>query len=326
MKINNNTLALGVLIKRNIKLYFKDRPLVFFSILAPILVLVLYILFLGDLQVDMVMGQLENYNLDGVLTVADIRAIINNWMVAGLVGISCLTVCINTNMIMLKDKQFGTINDMLSSPVKKWVVYLSYIISSVLLTLMICFIVLILAIIYLACANQLFLSFADFLAIIGVTLISVISASFFMALICSFLKSPGSLSALNSVLGTVLGFLIGAYLPFSMMPPALQYVSCFIPWTYSVGMFKEYFLRGCIGFLEGKLPADSGIMDLLNDNFALSIDFFGTEVTTSWMTLILLLSIAVFGILLIVFYSNKKTNFFAKKIKKKKIKQKNISK
>ena len=36
MKKNNSMLSLGVLIKRNIKLFMKDKIIVFFSVLAPI--------------------------------------------------------------------------------------------------------------------------------------------------------------------------------------------------------------------------------------------------------------------------------------------------
>ena len=318
---NNNMLALGVLVKRNIKLYLKDKMTVFFSVLAPIIILLLYVLFLGKIQVDSIMGVLADYGIGDALTETDIAGLINNWMIAGLMGVSCITVCINTNMVMLRDKASGNINDMLSSPVKRWVIFLSYIISCFLITLAICLIVLILAIIYLACTGGLMLSFVSFLAILGITIISTLSAAFFMVLICSFIKTPSALAALNGILSTAIGFLIGAYLPFSMLPPAMQYIACFIPGTYSVGLFKEYFLQGYLSNLAGKLPADGQIMELLEKNYSLSLDFFGIEVTTSWMTMVLIISIIVFGGLMVLFYSNKKTNFFnstKKRLKKKK--------
>ena len=321
MNKSNNWLALGVLVKRNIKLYLKDKMTVFFSVLAPIIILLLYVLFLGKIQVDSIMGMLGDYGLAESLTRADVQALINNWMIAGLMGISCITVAINTNMVMLKDKASGNINDILASPVKRWVVFLSYIITSFLITLAICSIVLILAIIYLACSGGLMLSFVDFLAIIGITIISTISSACLMVLICSFLKTPSSLGALNGVLGTAIGFVVGAYLPFSMLPKAMAYIACFIPGTYSVGLFREYFLRGCIENLTSKLPADSNILELLSDNYSLSLDFFGTEVSTGWMTLVLLISIVIFVGLIAIFYSNKRTNVFAiqnKKLKKRK--------
>lgn len=318
--MKNNLLALNVLVKRNIKLYLKDKMTVFFSVMAPIIVLLLYVLFLGKIQVDSITSVLAENGLTGDFT-KEVTALINNWMIAGLMGISCITVSINTNMIMIRDKASGSINDMLSSPVKRWVVYLSYIISCFIITLSICLIVLLLAIVYLACTGGLMLTFVHFLAIVGITIISTLSAAFFMVLVCTFIKTTSSLAALNGILSTAIGFLIGAYLPFSMLPSAMQYIACFIPGTYSVGLYKEYFMSGCLGLLEEKLPADGNILQLLKENYSLSLDFFGMEVSTSWMTFVLIISIILFGSLLAILYSNKKTNFFLntkKRLKKHK--------
>lgn len=318
---NNNLLALSVLVKRNIKLYLKDKMTVFFSVLAPIIILLLYVLFLGKLQVDSIMTMLAESGIDSTLTTQDVTGIINNWMIAGLMGVSCITVCINTNMVMIKDKATGNINDMLSSPVKRWVIYLSYIISCFVVTLAICLVVLLLAIVYLACTGGLMLSFVHFLAIVGITILSTLSSAFFMVLLCSFIKTTNALAALNGLFSTAIGFLIGAYLPFSMLPGAMQYIACFIPGTYSVGLYKEYFLSGYMQFLGDKLPADSEVFRLLNENYSLSLDFFGHEVSTSWMAMVLVISIVLFAGVLAILYSKKKTNFFnatKKRLKKRK--------
>jgi len=315
---NNNLLALGVLVKRNIKLYLKDKMTVFFSLLAPIIILALYLLFLGDLQVDTIMNTLKDYDLENVLTHQDIGAVVNNWMVAGLMGTSCITVAINTNMVMMKDKANGNINDMLSSPIKRWVVYLSYIITCFIITFVICFIVLLLAIVYLAATGGLMMSFVDFLAIVGVMILSILSSAAFMILICGFLKTPASLGALNGVISTAIGFLIGAYMPFSMLPDPIEYVGCFIPGSYSVGLFKEYFLKGCIGKLKLKIPPGNNVMSVLTKEFSLELDFFGMRVSTGWMVLALVISLVLFAGLIAIFYSNKKTNFFMAHKKKAK--------
>lgn len=314
---NNNAIALGVLIKRNIKLYLKDGMTVFFSVLAPIIVLLLYILFLGKLQVSEVSSVFGDTIAKG-----DIEALINNWMVAGLMGVSCITVAINTNIVMLRDKASGNINDMLSSPVKRWVVYLSYIISCFIITFVICFIVLLVAIAYLAASGGLMMNFVEFLGLVGTTILSTLSSAFFMVLICSFLKSGNSLAALNSVFCTVIGFLIGAYLPFGMMPSGMKYAACFIPGTYSVGIFKQFFMSGCMRRFETLIGSGefADIWEKIQVDYSLRLDFFGKEVSIGYMVLVLVLSIVIFGGLLAIFYSNKKTNFFLNH-KKKKVKK-----
>ena len=54
MKFSDSLYTLRQMTLRNIKIFLKDRAAVFFSLLAPLIVLMLYILFLGDIQVSSV--------------------------------------------------------------------------------------------------------------------------------------------------------------------------------------------------------------------------------------------------------------------------------
>lgn len=320
-KFGNNWLALGVLVKRNIKLYMKDKMTVFFSVLAPIIVLLLYVLFLGDMQAESILAMLQEQGVETV-TIADVNALVNNWMISGVMGVSCITIALNANIVMVRDRMTGNVNDVISAPVKRWVLYLSYIISCFLITFTICLIVLALSIIYLAATGGLMMSFSDFLTILCVMVISVFSSAFLMVLICSFIKTTGALGALNSVFCTAIGFLIGAYLPFSMLPSYIQYIACFIPGTYSAGLFRNYFMGGVIRHLQnGGVPQD--LIDGLLSDYSINLDFFRHPVTAGWMVFSILISIVLFAVLLVIFYSNKRTNFFmiGKKLKKKKAKK-----
>ena len=288
---------------------------VFFSVLAPIIVLLVYILFLGDLQADSIMSLFESQGYAEMITDVQVKAIVNNWMISGVMGVSCITIALNANIIMVRDRMTGNINDIISSPVKKWVLYMSYIISCFLITFTICFIVLMLSLCYLAGTGGLMMSFSDFLIIICVMIMSILSSAFFMVLICGFIKTTGALGALNSVFSTAIGFLIGAYLPFSMLPKYMQYIACFIPGTYSAGLFRNYFMGGIIRHLE--IPEDV-LTNLLDSYF--NLDFFGNKNTAGWMVLVVLISIVIFSALIVILYSNKRTNFFmmGRKNKKKK--------
>ena len=54
-----NRYALWLLTRRNLKIFLKDKAIVFFSLLAPLIVLVLYVLFLGRIQEDGLLAALE---------------------------------------------------------------------------------------------------------------------------------------------------------------------------------------------------------------------------------------------------------------------------
>lgn len=321
MKKNNSVLALGVLVKRNIKIFLKDKMMVFFSVLAPVIVLLVYILFLSKMQADSIQNMLQA-DFKGVeLGEKEILAVINNWMISGVMAVSCITVAFNANTVMVRDRAYGRINDVLSSPVRRWVVYASYIISCFLITLGICFVVLMIGILYLACSGGIMMDFRDFMAIVGITILSTISAAFFTVLLVGFIKSEGALGAFSGVFTAAIGFLIGAYLPSAMMPKAIQYMTCFVPGTYSAGLFRNYFMNGPMRMLSSKVPAD--VVARLQKDYSLNLQFFGHEIPPTWMTFALVLSIVLFASLILIFYSSKRTNFFmfgkkhTKKSKKK---------
>lgn len=315
MKKNNDALSLYILVKRNIKIYMKDKMTVFFSILAPIIILLLYILFLGKLQTESILNAVLNidgtsYAIKDYLTESDVNALINNWMIAGVLGTSCITVALNANIVMVRDRQTGVVNDVISSPVKKWVLYLSYIISCFLITSVICIAVLLISIIYLAFSGGLMMSFLEFIEILGVILLSVMSSASFMVLLCGFVKTGSALAALNGVFSTIIGFLVGAYLPFSMLPGYIQYIACFVPGTYSSGLFRNIFISGMTRNFSAKgVPTE--VVDYLLKNYSVELDFFGNTVSSGWMILAVLLSIIIFGSLILISYSNKNTNFFS---------------
>ena len=318
MKSKNNLLSLSCLVKRNIKLFLKDKMLVLFSVLAPLIILILYIFFLTDLQVGTIENVIKEAGIDGIDPKL-VTGFLNNWMLSGVMAVSCITVAFNVNTIMVRDRERGSVNDVLAAPVKRWVIYASYIITCFVLTFCICFIVLLVALIYLACTGGFMMSFVDFLAILGITIFSIVSSSFISVFLVSFMKTEGSLGAFNGIFAAAIGFLIGAYLPLSILPKPVQYFVCFIPGAYSAGLFRNYFLRGPMEKLLEVLPGD--VVKQLMGSYSVQMEFFGTTISSGWMVFALAISIIVFVGLLIIFYSNKKTNFFALGMRKKKKKK-----
>ena len=55
-KITGEIYAFSQLVRRHCKVFLKDGMAVFFSLLAPLIVFMLYILFLGEIQADTVAG------------------------------------------------------------------------------------------------------------------------------------------------------------------------------------------------------------------------------------------------------------------------------
>ncbi len=322
-------LPLKALVIRNVKIFMKDKMMVFFSILAPVIVLLLYILFLGKMQTDNIAniiysteefaGLVEKFKGTGEIENA-IGLIINNWMIAGVVSVSCITVAFNASTVMVRDRDRGSINDVLAAPIPRWIVYLSYILSTFVITTCVVGGVLVLALTYLAATGGLIMTFGLFMKLLLATVVSILSSSFFMVLIISFIKTESALTSFNSVFSALIGFLTGAYTPVGMLPAPVQYICCFIPGAYSAALFRKIFMDGPISVFGKKLGITGEEVNKLLSDYKVELKFFDLTVSELAMWLVLIGSIVVFGALVLILYSNKKTNFFTARRKRKKAK------
>lgn len=310
--MSRNFYALFSLTKRGIKLFLKDRAGVFFSLLAPLIVLLLYVLFLADVQLQ----SLRSYLMD--LPVSDelAGAFVDGWMLAGAVSVACITVPFSAQSIMIKDKETGSLADMLVSPVSRRIIQLSYLTAVFVVSSCICLVVLAVAFVYLAITGW-YLSAADAFALAGLLIFSVLSASVLSNIICSFISTQGAHGAFTGILSAAIGFLVGAYMPLSMFPTGVQYGVLILPGTYSAGAFRNLFMRGALNEISAlSMPAGEG----LAEGFSLTLDFFGSPIGLSWQLWLfaattLVVAAAAFAVRLML---KKKTYDFASVGKKKK--------
>lgn len=285
-----NGYALWLLTRRNLKIFLKDRANVFFSLLAPLIVLALYVLFLGRIQEDGLLAVLEGMGIQGGGD--QIAAFSDSWMLAGCMSCACITVPLCACGIMIQDKARGITQDLFISPVARWVTPAAYFCSVVAAGLAIGAIVLAVCFVWLAASGMWLLSLPDVLGCIGAFILSVISSSTLLVFVVSFFRSQGAFTALNIILGTVVGFLIGAYMPISYFPDAVQKFTYFIPGSYTAGLFRNFMMRGALKEIAQLSPA---FAEGLRSEFSLTFDFFGAEVGISAMFVVLAAVAAVFA-------------------------------
>ncbi len=285
-----NGYALWLLTRRNLKIFLKDRANVFFSLLAPLIVLALYVLFLGRIQEDGLLAVLEGMGIQGGGD--QIAAFSDSWMLAGCMSCACITVPLCACGIMIQDKARGITQDLFISPVARWVTPAAYFCSVVAAGLAIGAIVLAVCFVWLAASGMWLLSLPDVLGCIGAFILSVISSSTLLVFVVSFFRSQGAFTALNIILGTVVGFLIGAYMPISYFPDAVQKFTYFIPGSYTAGLFRNFMMRGALEEIAQLSPA---FAEGLRSEFSLTFDFFGAEVGISAMFVVLAAVAAVFA-------------------------------
>lgn len=218
--------GLWALTKRNAKLYFKDKGMFFTSLITPMILLVLYATFLKNVFEDSFRSSLEAAGA----TVSDkvIGGCVGGELVSSLLAVCCVTVAFCSNLLMIQDKVSGAKRDLTMAPVKSGVLALSYFLSTLLSTLIICLAASAICLGYLAFEGW-YLSAADVLAIV---LDVVLLTLFGTALACAVnftLHSNGQASAVGTIVSAGYGFICGAYMPISSFSEGLQKVVAFLP-------------------------------------------------------------------------------------------------
>lgn len=287
--MKNDIKTIFLLVKRGLKIFLKDKMTVFFSLLAPLIVLVLFVLFLREMQLSSLKTAMEGAPVDEAL----LGAFIDGWMLAGVMAVSCITVSFSANNIMVQDKQRSVINDALASPVRRGVLTASYYVYNFIVTLVICAAVLAVGLIYLAISGW-YLSFADVANIVALLLFSALSATAISVFVCSFLKSESALGGLVGIMSAAIGFLCGAYFPLSMLSDWIGYAVLVIPGTYSAGLFRNFFMNGALEKIAQTAP---GAEAALKEGYSMQLDFFGTELGTDETYLIFAALTLVFVLL-----------------------------
>lgn len=284
-KIKDNAAVVSGLVERSLKIFLKDKASVFFSLLAPLIVLGLYLLFLGDIQMDGIKAAFEGAPIDDKL----LKSFVDSWMLAGVVSVACVTVSFSVQGITVQDREKGVLNDMLASPISRGIIDLSYLISNFVVTLCICLIVLAVAFVYVAITGWT-LSFVDVVLLIALTIMSVLSASVISTLVGLAFRTSSQHSAFVGIISAMIGFVMGAFMPLSAFPEGVQYVTLFVPATYSAALYRNLFMRGALEKIDAALP---GAEDGLKGSFSMELDFFGKTIGADMQAVIFAAFIAL---------------------------------
>lgn len=277
-----------VLIKRNIKLFFKDKGMFFTSLITPIILLVLYATFLGNVYRDSF-----NANLPNTVKLSEklIDGLVAGQLVSSILAVSCITVAFCSNFLMVQDKANGTIRDLTISPVKSAVLSLSYYIATMVSTLIICLAATGICLLYMAFVGW-YMSLADVCFLLLDVLLLVLLGTALSSVINFFLSTQGQISAAGAIISAGYGFICGAYMPISSFSDGLQKVILFLPGTYGTSLVRTHSIRGTLKEMQSSgVPAQ--VVESIKDSIDCNLYFFGEKVGISAMYLILGGTVAV---------------------------------
>lgn len=218
-------------VSRNLKVFFRDKTAVFFSLLAVLIVLGLYIFFLGDVWID------SFPNIKGV------KNLMNCWIIAGLIGVTSVTANMGAFGTMIEDKSKNKIKDFYVLPIKKSKIVGGYIISSFIVGSMMSVVTLIISQIYLVYSGVDVLNFKELTEVFLIILMTSLSNSAMILFIVSLFSSEKAFSTASTIVGTLIGFITGIYLPISMLPDSVQIIVKLFPTSHGISILRQIFMK-----------------------------------------------------------------------------------
>lgn len=267
---------LGIMIRRNTKIFFKDKGTFLTSLIAPLILLMLFITFLGNVYRESFRSCLpEGMEVAKPL----LEGFVGGWLLSSLLAVCCVTVAFSANMIMVQDKVNKTRGDLTITPVKSWTLSLSYYISTALTAAIICYVATGIGFIYLHQVGW-YLSTADMGAILLDVFLLVLLGTALSSVICAFISSQGGITAVTTIVSSAYGFICGAYMPIASFSTGIQKIIKFSPGTYATSLLRNHFMGGYFKEMERiGFPAEAieKIKDGFDNNLYLGDQLVGSQ-------------------------------------------------
>ena len=281
--------GIGALVKRNIKLYFKDKGMFFTSLITPLILLVLYGTFLSNVYEDTFRSAMEAAGA----TVSDklIGGCVGGELVSSLLAVSCVTVAFCSNLLMVQDKITGARRDITIAPVRPSTLALSYYLSTLISTMLICFIATGVCLGYLSYVGW-YLTAGDIAKLFLDVVLLVLFGTALSSCVNFPLSTQGQASAVGTIVSAGYGFVCGAYMPISQFSEGLQKVISFLPGTYGTSLLRNHALRGVFEEMGNQGFPDE-IVEAIRDSVDCNLYFFGDKVALSNMYVILISAIVI---------------------------------
>ena len=239
------------LISRNRKVYIRDRLAFFMSFLSVIILILVYQVFLGQIQIDAIK---EALNSDTAST--DTIQMVNYWLISGLTTIISMTSTLGAFGVMVSDREKKLSEDFKVSPISNFKIELSYAIFAILFGIIMTMFSCIFAIgMFNGFSSLLDFSTMDYLSILGVVSMGTVLAATIILPILAFIRTSSAFTTLSTIVGTFIGFISGVYLSIGSVGETLQQIMTCFPLTQVNALLKQILMKDAISKVFDHAPS-----------------------------------------------------------------------
>ena len=272
------------LLKRNVKLYFRDKANMLFSLLSIFIIIVLYIVFLGHNWRNVMMADLDY---------ADV--LLYSWLAAGVVAVATITTTLGAFRVIVDDRLKKIDKGFYASPVNRKSIVAAYLLSAFVVGVIMSSITYVLFVLYIISIGGALLPVVSQLQVLGIIMLSTLSGTAMVCFLTSLIKSSGAFTSVSTILGTLVGFLAGIYFPIGVLPESVQTVIKLFPPSYGGMLLRRVIMENPIEQSFYGIPTE--FIDEFKETMGVAYHFGDFEVTPLISVLILLGTAAVFFVL-----------------------------
>ncbi|KAA8811419.1 ABC transporter permease [Lactobacillus crispatus] len=219
------------LMKRNIKIYFANKPGVVMSCFGALISFVIYI---GFLQQNLV---------DSWQNVSHAKQLLDLWMLGGIVSIAGITTSFQALGQMVKDRESRAIDDMKLTNLTPISESMAYVASALIISFLMQVITFLVMAIYFSVVDKVNIQSTVYWSALGFMLLGAIGATLLNLVIVLFINSSTTFSRLSAVIGAAAGFMVATYMPYGTLSKTAQNIVKLFPSSYEAASFRSLLLN-----------------------------------------------------------------------------------
>ncbi|EEU19387.1 ABC transporter permease [Lactobacillus crispatus] len=219
------------LMKRNIKIYFANKPGVVMSCFGALISFVIYI---GFLQQNLV---------DSWQNVSHAKQLLDLWMLGGIVSIAGITTSFQALGQMVKDRESRAIDDIKLTNLTPISECMAYVASALIISFLMQVITFLVMAIYFSVVDKVNIQSTVYLPALGFMLLGAIGATLLNLVIVLFINSSTTFSRLSAVIGAAAGFMVATYMPYGTLSKTAQNIVKLFPSSYEAASFRSLLLN-----------------------------------------------------------------------------------
>jgi len=270
----------GTLVRRNLRGYWRDPMTVFFSVLGPLILFILFVIFYRDQVSNLIVNTISGATLDDAHTLCD------EWLFASVTAMATFTSSVGLLTGFVDDRSTGRFSDYLVAPVRRWQLTVGYVMSSLIVSVVLSSLIVVLGQGWALAYREPLLSGSQDLRIIGGVVVACLFFSAFNTLVVTFTATQGSFGGYFIIMGTAMGFLAFCYVPPASLPDGVNSFLSVLPFAQVAALLRTPAMEPAIDILMKPITdetmrdkAQSGI----SHDLAMSLSAYGNDLSVAWM-------------------------------------------